>query len=125
MTRCSDLSFSVITPSFNQFAYLKQTMDSVLSQNIPGMEYVVIDGGSTDGSAELIRSYEDRLSGWVSKKDRGQADAINKGVSLTSVEVIGWLKRYNYGFPYITRAQRATLEANIERIKKAGRDNNL
>ena len=91
MIRCSDLSFSVITPSFNQAAYLKQTMDSVLSQDIPGMEYVVIDGGSTDGSAELIRSYEDRLSGWVSKKDRGQADAVNKGAVITSGEVIGWL----------------------------------
>ncbi len=103
MNRCSDLSFSVITPSFNQFAYLKQTMDSVLSQNIPGMEYVVIDGGSTDGSAELIRSYEDRLSGWVSKKDRGQADAVNKGVSLTSGEVIGWLNSDDLFLPGAAR----------------------
>ena len=91
MTRCFDLSISVITPSFNQAAYLKQTMDSVLSQNIPDMEYVVIDGGSTDGSVELIRSYENRLNNWVSEKDRGQADAVNKGAARTTGDVIGWL----------------------------------
>ena len=84
-------ALSVITPSYNQAAYLKQTMDSVFYQNIPGMEYVVMDGGSTDGSVELIRSYADRLSGWVSEKDRGQADAVNKGAACTSGEVIGWL----------------------------------
>lgn len=91
MTHCSEPLISIITPSFNQAAYLKQTMDSVLSQNIPGMEYAVIDGGSTDGSVELICSYEDRLSVWLSEKDRGQADAVNKGASRTSGEMIGWL----------------------------------
>ena len=84
-------TFSVITPSFNQAAYLKQTMDSVLSQHIPGIEYVVMDGGSTDGSADLIRSYADRLAAWCSEKDRGQADAVNKGAACTTGEVIGWL----------------------------------
>ena len=84
-------SLSVISPSYNQVTYLKQTMDSVLSQNISDMEYVVIDGGSTDGSAELVRSYEDRLTGWLSERDRGQADAVNKGAAMTHGEVIGWL----------------------------------
>ena len=91
MTASKKLSISIITPSFNQAAYLKQTMDSVLSQGIPGMEYVVIDGGSTDGSVDLIRAYEDRLTFWLSEKDRGQADAVNKGAARTNGEIIGWL----------------------------------
>ncbi len=84
-------SLSVVTPSYNQVAFLKQTMDSVLSQGIPGMEYIVMDGGSTDGSADLIRSYADRLTLWRSERDRGQADGVNKGVAVSTGEIIGWL----------------------------------
>ncbi len=100
-------TFSVITPSFNQAVYLKHTMDSVLTQDIPGMEYVVMDGGSSDGSVELIKDYSERLTAWCSEKDRGQADAVNKGAACTTGEVIGWL---NSDDLYLSGAARKALE---------------
>ncbi len=82
---------TVVTPSFNQAEFLEETIRSVLLQNYPNLEYIVIDGGSTDGSVEIIQHYSDYLTYWVSEPDNGQADAINKGFSRSTGDIMGWL----------------------------------
>jgi glycosyltransferase involved in cell wall biosynthesis len=82
---------TIITPSFNQGAYLERTIRSVLDQGYPNLEYFVVDGGSTDESVQIIRRYERQLAGWVSEKDHGQTDAINKGLAAATGDIVAYL----------------------------------
>ncbi len=82
---------TIVTPSFNQGGFLSETIESILNQDYPNLEYIVIDGGSTDESLDIIKRYEDQLSYWCSEKDRGQSDAIMKGFNRATGELFAWV----------------------------------
>lgn len=94
------MKISIITPSFNQSGHLPDTLDSVLSQGIQDLEYIVIDGGSTDGSKEIIAKHSDRLAYWCSEPDGGQYQAINKGFAKSNGEIMGWLNSSDVYMPW-------------------------
>lgn len=87
---------SIVTPSFNQDSFLEETINSVLIQNYPNLEFIIIDGGSTDHSVEIIKKYKQHLTYWVSETDKGQANAINKGLKLCTGEIFNWLNSDDY-----------------------------
>lgn len=105
---------SIITPSYNQALFLEDAILSVIGQGVPDLEYIIIDGGSTDRSTEIIKQYASHLAHWVSEPDEGQADAINKGFKLASGEYIAWLNSDDLYLPGAINSAIDALEANPE-----------
>ena len=116
---------SIVTPSFNQAPYLEQTIRSVIDQQYPNLEYIIIDGGSTDGSVEIIKKFADKLVYWVSEKDNGQYDAINKGFSHTTGDIMGWLNSSDVYYPWTFRTIAEIFESNNEIKWISGMPSNL
>lgn len=95
-THTSNLKISVVTPSYNQGQYIEQTINSILDQQYSNLEYLVLDGGSTDNTLSVINKYEQGHFFWESQKDKGQSDAINKGFQLATGDIINWLNSDDY-----------------------------
>ena len=105
---------SIVTPSYNQHRYLEDTIRSVLDQDYPALEYFVIDGGSNDGSVEIIKKYADKLTGWVSEPDQGQTEAINKGFLRSNGEYMAWLNSDDVYQPGAIRSAVEFMQKNPE-----------
>jgi glycosyltransferase involved in cell wall biosynthesis len=90
---------SIITPSYNQGRYIEETILSVIGQHYPNFEYIIMDGGSTDNTVDIIKKYEGAINHWVSEKDDGQANAINRAMKLATGDIIGWINSDDYYLP--------------------------
>ncbi len=110
----TDPLVSIITPSYNQARYLEETICSVLGQSYPYIAYMIVDGGSTDGSLEVIQRYAGRLAGWVSERDQGQTDALNKGFSRATGDILAWLNSDDTYLPGAVAEAVAFLQSHPE-----------
>jgi glycosyltransferase involved in cell wall biosynthesis len=108
---------TIITPSFNQGRYIEQTILSVIDQNYPNLEYIIIDGGSKDETVDVVKKYESKIDYWISEPDRGQSDAINKGFYRATGDIINWLNSDDYLAPgALQEIARSFQEAGIKAI---------
>jgi GT2 family glycosyltransferase len=105
---------SIVTPSYNQASYLEATICSVLGQSYPHIEYIIVDGGSTDGSLEIIQRYAGRLAYWVSERDQGQTDALNKGFARATGDILAWLNSDDTYLPQAAAEAVAFLQTHPE-----------
>lgn len=121
---------SIITPSYEQAAFLEDTLRSVIEQDYPNIEYLVVDGGSTDGSVDIIKTHAANITWWVSEPDKGQADAINKGLTRAKGEIVAWLNSDDVYRPGAVRQAVAALQqhpqagmvyADLESMDRSGR----
>lgn len=103
---------SIVTPSYNQGQFIEETIRSVLLQGYPNLEYIIIDGGSTDGSVEIIRKYADWLTHWVSEPDQGQSDALQKGFAHATGEILAYLNSDDVYLPNAIEIAVSALQAN-------------
>ena len=103
---------SIVIPSYNQAAFLERTIKSALEQDYPRIEHILVDGASTDDSLEIIKKYCDRFMWWVSEKDHGQGDAINKGMAHAKGEIVAWLNSDDCYLPTAVSAAVAAFESN-------------
>ena len=87
---------TIVTPTFNQGEFIEQTIISILDQNYPNLEYIIVDAGSNDKTVSIIKKYEKHLAWWVSEKDRGQSHAINKGLEKSDGDVFNWVNSDDY-----------------------------
>lgn len=111
---------SLITPTLNQGKFIRDAIQSVLSQNYPNLEYIVIDGGSTDHTVDILKSYGNKLI-WISEKDKGQSDAINKGLKMATGEVISYLNSDDYLQPGVLTKIGAFFAGNTQAFWVTGK----
>jgi len=107
---------SIVTPSYNQAAFLADTLESVLAQDYPRIEYLVVDDGSTDGSVEIVERYADRLTWWARQENAGQVVALNRGFARASGELLGWINSDDTLLPGAVTTAVAALEANPDAL---------